>query len=82
VLFRSDCDIVATTGTAGNFGVNIIRPLAFWDFSNTAVGCIRDFMTSTTMGIEIKEDACLALAWMANGTTIPIVHGSLAFVEA
>lgn len=78
----ADCDLVASTTTAGNFGVQIIRPLAYWDFSNTAIGCVRDFMTSETRGIEIKTDACLALAWLANTTTVPSINGSLAFVEA
>lgn len=78
----ADCDIVATTGTAGSFGVSIIRPLAYWDFSNVALGSTKDFMTSTTMGIEIKTDACLALAFFCNSTTAITINGCLVFVEA
>jgi hypothetical protein len=77
-----DCDLVATTGTAGNFGVTILRPLAYFDIAAAATASIQDFMTSTTMGIEIKTDACLCLAFMANTTVIPYVHGNLAFIGA
>lgn len=74
--------LAATTGTAGNFGVTIARPLAVVPLSMVGVGSVRDLISGLPSIIEVKTDACLALAWLANGTTAPQLFGSLHMVEA
>lgn len=75
-------DLLATTGTAGNFGVSIVRPLGFFTMGVAGIGTIRDMITGLPTVPEIKTDACLALAWMSNSTTIPQIFGSVHMIEA
>lgn len=74
--------LAATTGTAGNFGVTIARPLAYIPLGVVGTGSVRDFISGLPSVIEIKTDACLSLAWLANGTAGPQIWGSLHMVEA
>jgi hypothetical protein len=74
--------VAATTGTAGNFGVNIMRPLAYIPISLLGAGSVRDFISGLPSIIEIKTDACLAFQWLANSTAGPQIWGSLHMVEA
>lgn len=74
-------DLVASTGTAGNFGVSIVRPLAVIPIPATGVGYVRDFVAQQPGIQEILTDACLAWAWHANTTTAPQVHGGVQLVE-
>lgn len=73
--------LTATTGTAGNFGVVVARPLAFIEIGVAGAGAIRSFLTDRPGPVEIKTDACLALAWLANGTTAPRLMGQISLVE-
>lgn len=74
--------LAGTTGTAGNFGVNIVRPLVTVSIGGGSIGVPRDFLTDIPALPEIKTDACLALAWVPNGTVIPqIPHGFIQFLE-
>lgn len=74
--------VLATTGTAGDFGVSIVRPLAVIPLGVPGVGSIRDFIAGIPSIPEVLTDACLAFAWLPNSTTAPQVMGSLHFVEA
>lgn len=74
--------LAGTTGTAGNFGVSIVRPIAVIPLGLVGAGSIRDFIAGLPSIPEIKAGACLAFAWLANGTTAPQVYGSLHMIEA
>jgi hypothetical protein len=74
--------LAATTGTAGDFGVTIARPLAIIPVGFLGVGSIRDNISGIPTGVEIDTDACLALAWLPNSTTAPQVFGSIHMIEA
>lgn len=74
--------LAATTGTAGDFGVSIVRPLAVLPIGLLGAGTVRDFIAGLPSIQEIKTDACLALAWLANTTTAPQVTGSIHCIEA
>jgi hypothetical protein len=78
----ADVTLSATTGTAGDFGVSIVRPLAIIPLAMTGVGSVRDFVSGLPSIIEVQTDACLAFAWLAQGTTAPQVFGSLHMIEA
>lgn len=74
--------LAGTTGTAGDFGVSIVRPLAILPIGLLGSGTVRDFIAGLPSIPEIKTDACLALAWLANTTTAPQIFGSLHMIEA
>lgn len=78
----SSVTLAATTGTAGDFGVTIARPLAMIPIGVVGTGTVRDFISGLPSIIEIKTDACLALAWLANGTAAPQIMGSIHMIEA
>lgn len=74
--------LAATTGTAGNFGVTIIRPLAVSGTPTPGVSVFRDFTVGLPGIPEIKTDACLSLLYMAGQGTAGEFYGSASFVEA
>lgn len=73
--------VLATTGTAGAFGVSIVRPLLVIPLGVTGAGSTRDLIAGLPGPIEIQTDACLALAWLANTTAAPQVFGSIHMIE-
>jgi hypothetical protein len=73
--------VLATTGTAGNFGVTIARPLAYLQITQSGLGPWLSFIDGAPIP-EIDTDACLAMAWMPTVTTNPEVFGMLTMVEA
>ena len=74
--------ISASTGTAGDFGVTIARPLLFAPCDATGVGTVRDTLSSIPGPPEVLTDACLAMAWEAFATSPPTLIGGLYSVEA
>lgn len=76
-----DVDLLATTGTAGSFGVTLAHPLAFCSVSAAGGGGWRDFATGLPGIPEIKTDACLALRWLPQTTTAPELFGMIGMVE-
>ncbi len=73
--------LAATTGTAGNFGVTIARPLLSVVVPAGGVGSVRDAISGLPSIQKVDTDACLALAWLAAGTTVPQFMGLLHFVD-
>lgn len=63
--------LAATTGTAGDFGVVIARPIAFANNENAGSSFIRDYIAGMPASSVIPADACLALAIMSGSTTAP-----------
>jgi hypothetical protein len=75
-------DLDVTTGTAGNFGVVIGHALATIPIPGAGIGSLRDFLAGLPQMVEIQTDACLALLWLANTTTVPQIFGSAHMIEA
>lgn len=73
--------ISATTGTAGNFGVTIAKPIALGLIPGTGTGFWRDYLTGLPNLPKIADDSCLALAFMANSTAAPQVMFAAGLVE-
>lgn len=72
-----------STGTAGDFGINIVHRLHSFPIHGPGGVCIRNFVTEGRI-IEIPTDACLAWAFFANGvesTTAPVMMASLTLAE-
>lgn len=66
----------ASTGTAGNFGVSIIHPIAYIPLAANGDG--------KTVGIieEIPDDACLAWYFLASSTAPPEFVGQMFSIES
>jgi len=75
-------DLVASTGTAGAFGVTVAKPLAFAGVDSTGTAGWRDFVTGMPGLPEVEAGACLALLWIPNTTTAPELQGCVSLVEA
>lgn len=60
--------LAGTTGTAGAFGVTIVRPLVEVAVS-ASLGGMRDLIAGLPAVIEVKTGACLAHAVLASTTT-------------
>lgn len=73
----------ATTGTAGNFGVVIMRPLLFVPINNGQTAAIRDTFTNPQPTPLIEAGACLAMAVqpVAAGAVNNFIYGSLTIIE-
>lgn len=63
--------LAATTGTAGSFGVNIVRQLGLCISGGVASGSIRDMIAGLPSMPELLTGACLYFNWFSNTTTIP-----------
>jgi hypothetical protein len=71
----------ASTGTAGNFGITIARPLALIPVGAAGIMGWRDYTTGLPGIPAIDPNACLALLFIPGAATAPEVFGGLGFVE-
>lgn len=73
--------VLATTGTAGDFGVNIVHPLAYVPCPLVGAGVLVDYISGLPGLLEVVSGACLSFAWVANSTTPPTLLGNLSLIE-
>lgn len=71
----------ATTGTAGNFGVTMVRPLAMSATGIAGSGFISDFITSLPSMPEIKTNACLCAFVLCGAVAAPNLTMTLSFAD-
>lgn len=77
-----DVTLAATTGTAGNFGVTIIRPLFEVDLGTIDTGGFGHGVLATIVeDLELRTDACLGVMFMPTGTVINWVRGNYTTLE-
>lgn len=76
----TDIDLVASTTTAGNFGVIVAHHIATIHVGNTNSGGVRPLILEGAP-VEIESSAALAFAWFANSTTPPQIYGHLFMAE-
>lgn len=74
-------DLLASTTTAGDFGVTLARPLLTLPLAASGAGIVRDLLSGVPGPAEVLTDACLAFAYLAGNTSIPSGYGSLSMVE-
>jgi len=72
----------ATTGTAGDFGVVIGKPIAYLSVGQSGAAGWRDFVTGLPSIPKIEANSCLSLLFVAGGTTVPELFGGYSIVEA
>lgn len=63
--------LAGTTGTAGSFGITIMKPIGIGIISGVALGYWRDYVAGLPGLPKIDTDACLSLAFFANSTGAP-----------
>lgn len=72
----------ATTGTAGNFGIVIAKPIAYLGVGFPGCPAWRDFVSGLPGIPEIESGACLSLLWVPNTAAVPEMFGGYSIVEA
>jgi hypothetical protein len=72
----------ATTGTAGDFGITVGKPITYVGIGAAGACGWRDFTVGLPGIPQIEDDACLAALWIPNTVTAPEIWGGLSFVEA
>jgi hypothetical protein len=72
----------ASTGTAGDFGVTIAKPMTRGFVEGPNCAAFRDLLTGIPAAVTIPDDACLALMWQAVTTVSPRIDFTYHAVEA
>lgn len=70
-----------STGTAGNFGITIAKPIAYIPLNGAGIMGIRDYATGLPGIPSIDPNACLSWMWLAGTATAPEIFGCCSFVE-
>lgn len=73
--------LTATTGTAGNYGITIGKPIAYMSCGAPGVAGWRDFTTGLPTVPKIDDDSCISFLWVPNGTAAPELFTTMSFVE-
>ena len=71
VLSVQSVTLTATTGTAGNFGVTLVKDLVMATCSVASTGFQRDCVTGLPSLPKVMADACLAWYWLPTNTSVP-----------
>lgn len=75
----ASCTLAATTGTAGNFGITVLRPLAVIGVSLTGIVSVRTFLDGWNM--PDASAMCISAMYLPNATTVLQADGFFSFVE-
>lgn len=78
----ANVDLLASTGTAGDFGLTIVRPLLAISCTLAGILQVRDLIAGLPAIAEIQSGACIATAWLPNTVTVPEGLGCLSIIEA
>jgi len=75
--------VLASTGTAGNFGITLFKPLMCWStLSTVGMSNVRQFVLDFAQACpQIVAGACLFYMMLNRDTTIASFSGSLLFTE-
>lgn len=77
-----DVTLSATTGTAGNWGITIARPLMEFDIGSVDTGGFGHGVRWMALeDVELKADACLGVLFQQAGATLNYVRGNYVSVE-
>lgn len=73
--------LTATTGTAGNIGITIMKPIGIAIIAASGTGYWRDFVSGLPGLPKIDPGACLTAAILMNSTTAPQLMLAAGFAE-
>lgn len=82
VITIENLDLVASTLTAGDIGICIVKPICILDCQLIGGAGIRDFISGLPGPVLLEDGVCLGASFLANGTTVPYVHMGVSTVEA
>jgi hypothetical protein len=73
----------ASTGTAGNYGVSLKKPIVIIPAAAAGMGVTYSFVMKSggPFDLGVDSDACLSLDWQSGVTTAPEVNIDMLFVE-
>lgn len=74
--------LAGTTGTAGDFGVVLMRPILSLPIVQAGIGVTRNLLTEIPGVQTIESASCLAFAFMANSAAAPQIFVQTLFIEA
>lgn len=74
--------LAATTGTVGDFGVVVARPLATWAAPGSGTGQPIDHISGVPGLRQIDSDACLAVMFLSLNVTPPQIWWNYSMCEA
>ena len=74
--------ISVTTGSAGDFGVTVGKPIGYIGIGSAGAPGWRDYVTGLPGIPKIESGACLSLLWVPTTTTAPEIFGGYSIVEA
>lgn len=77
-----DVTLSSSTGTAGDFGVTIVRPIALSTCALAGSSVVTDLVSQIPSLPPIETDACLSIIYFSSSATAPTFFGALSFVEA
>lgn len=75
-------DLVATTGTAGDIAIVIARPLFAIPHLAAGTPALQDYAMNDPGIARLFPGACLSVAYLASGTSVPQVLGQIQIVES
>lgn len=73
--------LAATTATAGNFGITILKPIGIAIIAASGTGYWRDYVSGLPGLPKIDPGACLTAAILMNSTTAPQILLAAGFAE-
>jgi hypothetical protein len=71
----------ATTGTAGNFGVTLFKPLVAIPCVGSVIQDHDALLGMSSQLVQILDDACLFWLYVSTTTTAGVLQASLEFIE-
>jgi len=77
----TNIDLLASTGTVGNIGVTVGRPLAYCGIGGIGLPGWRDFVTGLPGIPTLDPDSCLALLWSPATVTAPEIFGGYSCLD-
>lgn len=77
----ASCTVLASTLTAGNFGITVLKQLVAIPLGLSAAGSVLDFASGPKDFPLVEANSCLAWMILANTTTVPQLYGTVQFTE-
>lgn len=74
--------VLATTGTAGDFGITLKKPLIFAAVGNSSAGVMIDLTSQIPSMPKSVTDICMAIDFYAGVATAPTLFGMFSAAEA
>lgn len=82
VITIENFDLLATTGTAGNIGISIIKPICVLNCQVVGGAGVRDFISGIPGPVLLEDGVCFSASWLPSTTSAPNLVMGVSTVEA